>query len=239
MMSNRPFAVFDIDGTLVRWQLYHAIADALGRLGYFDSEAFKTIRSARMSWKKRAHEESFKDYEHQLVVEYEKLLSQLSVDQFNNASNAVFEEYKDQVYTYTRDLIKDLKRNNYLIFAISNSQREIVQKIANYYGFDDFIGAEYHKLNNKFTGKVTLPLNDKDAALSKLVTKHNASMENSIAVGDSEGDIAMLKAVSQPIAFNPSKKLFIAAKQNGWPVIIERKNMVFKLEPKDGSYILA
>ena len=28
----RPFAVFDIDGTIIRWQLYHALADELASL---------------------------------------------------------------------------------------------------------------------------------------------------------------------------------------------------------------
>ena len=29
--QSRPFAVFDIDGTLIRWQLYHAVADDMAK----------------------------------------------------------------------------------------------------------------------------------------------------------------------------------------------------------------
>ena len=36
MTKGRPFAVFDIDGTLIRWQLYHSIADTLARLGHIE-----------------------------------------------------------------------------------------------------------------------------------------------------------------------------------------------------------
>ncbi len=28
---SQPFAVFDIDGTIIRWQLYHALADELAK----------------------------------------------------------------------------------------------------------------------------------------------------------------------------------------------------------------
>jgi phosphoserine phosphatase len=49
----------------------------------------------------------------------------------------------------------------------------------------------------------------------------------------------MLSMVKQPIAFNPTKELFKTAQQNGWEIVIERKNMIYKLEVKNGSYVLA
>lgn len=79
----------------------------------------------------------------------------------------------------------------------------------------------------------------KPEKLNELVTKHGASWTDSIAVGDSEGDIPMLSAVERPIAFNPTKMLFDKAKEQGWSIVIERKNMVYRLEPSDGSYLLA
>ncbi|MDB5164640.1 MAG: family hydrolase, partial [Candidatus Saccharibacteria bacterium] len=44
--------------------------------------------------------------------------------------------------------------------------------------------------------------------------------------------------VEQPIAFNPSKDLFEHAQKEGWNVVLERKNMVYRLEPQDGRYQL-
>src|SRR5579863_5087855 len=97
----KKFAVFDIDGTLVRWQLYHAIADQLVKLGYTNQKEYAAIRKARANWKRR--NASFKSYEEQLVKVYGKVLRTLSVNQFETAAQTVFDEYKDQVYTYTRD----------------------------------------------------------------------------------------------------------------------------------------
>ncbi len=231
--------MFDIDGTLIRWQLYHGIADALARLGYFDSADFKAVREARMLWKQRTHQESFKDYEGRLIAAYDQLLTKLTVSQFNQAADAVFEEYKDQTYTYTRDLIKDLQTKNYLLFAISGSQSEIVAKIASYYGFTDYIGSEYKKLGNRFTGEKVIAKGTKHLLLQKLVQAHKATYRGSIAVGDSEGDISMLEQVETPIVFNPNKLLFEQAQKRGWQVVIERKNMIYELEAKDGTYLLA
>jgi len=48
----------------------------------------------------------------------------------------------------------------------------------------------------------------------------------------------MLELVENPIAFNPDKNLFEIAKTHKWKVVIERKNMIFQLEYKNGNYVL-
>lgn len=236
--AKRPFAVFDIDGTLIRWQLYHAIADALAKKGYIDSGTHQKIKDARMVWKKRAHGEAFSAYQNELITVYEKLLLDLSYRDFNQAVKAVFDEYKDQVYIYSRDLIKKLKKDGYLLFAISGSQIEIVSKIAKYYGFDDFVGTIYEHEGDKFTGALTLHLGGKHLVLQELIEKHRTSLTGSIAIGDGASDISMLEMVEAPIAFNPERKLFDIAKNNGWKIVIERKNMIYELENKNGNYYL-
>lgn len=237
--SKRPFAVFDIDGTLIRWQLYHAIADNLARRGHIDARTHQQIKDARMVWKNRAHKEAFGAYQTELVIVYEKLLLDLSVKNFNQAVAAVFDEYKDQAYIYTRELIKQLKKDGYLLFAISGSQTEIVSKIASYYGFKDCVGTIYEHGRDKFTGAVTIHLGGKHLILRELIEKHDASLKGSIAVGDGASDISMLEMVERPIAFNPERKLYDYAKTKGWKIVIERKNMVYELEKQDGRYILA
>lgn len=235
----RPFAVFDIDGTLIRWQLYHALADELARQGQLDAREFQKVREARMAWKKRAGESSFDEYEQALVHLIRKAITGIKVESFEAACRKVLAEYKDQVYTYTRDLIRELQAKNYLLFTISGSQAEIVGMLAGYYGFDDWGGSDYEKRDGRFTGKIdVLRQERKPEYLQLLVEKHGASWEGSIGVGDSEGDIPMLEKVERPIAFNPNRQLFEHAKAAGWKVVIERKNMVYELEPDNGAYRL-
>ena len=235
MTKGRPFAVFDIDGTLIRWQLYHAIADALAHQGHIEPKSYEAMRLARLAWKKRAGG-SFKDYEKQVVEIYEAVLKTLSFEQLDEAIDLVFEEYKDQIYTYTRDLIAKLKAENYLLFAISGSQTEIVAKVAGYYGFDDYVGTLYERKAQAFSGRATVGSFYKDRTLKRLTDKYETTYKGSIGIGDSLSDIAMLELVEQPIAFNPEKALFEHARKRGWKVIIERKNMVYELESQDGTY---
>lgn len=236
---QRPFAVFDIDGTLIRWQLYHAVADALVRMGYFDPEVFNAVKKARMSWKKRSHAESFREYEKILIKAYDELLDSITTDQFDEAALAVFNEYKDQTYTFTRDLIQELKKREYLLFAISGSQTELVAMIAKHYAFDDFAGSVYPRKGNKFSGKkIIVKGHAKIDELNKMIIQHEATWNNSYAVGDSEGDIPILEKASVPIAFNPNKELLDHAKKLQWKVVVERKNVVYELNGEDGKYIL-
>jgi HAD superfamily phosphoserine phosphatase-like hydrolase len=134
----------------------------------------------------------------------------------------VFAEYKDQVYIYTRDLIQKLKNQDYFLLAISGSQVEVVKLVAAHYGFHDFIGTVYERKDNKFTGNKTVPSFDKAKVLRELVNKHNLIFKDSIGIGDSLSDAAMLELVQQPIAFNPDKSLFERARQAGWKIVIER-----------------
>jgi HAD superfamily hydrolase (TIGR01490 family) len=245
-MTKRPFAVFDIDGTLIRWQLYHAVADKLAKHGALRAADFDKVRASRMTWKNRSSEQSFDHYEQQLVALVNDAINSISVQEVEAAYDEVITEYRDQVYTYTRDLIDQLRRQNYLLFAISGSQVEMVKLLAEHYGFDDYGGTVYERQGDRFTGRnEPLRSDRKPTYLKELVKKHGAGWQGSVGVGDSESDIAMLSLVERPIAFNPTKQLFQHAAQHGWEVVLERKNMVYELQPpkskkgKDGSYLLA
>jgi phosphoserine phosphatase len=114
-----------------------------------------------------------------------------------------------------------------------------VAKIADYYGFDDYIGTVYERTKSSFSGQKTIGSFEKDKTLKQLVKKHGGGWEDSLAIGDSHSDISMLELVEQPVAFNPEANLFKHAKAKGWKVVIERKNMVYQLEMADGKYQLA
>lgn len=232
------FAVFDIDGTLIRWQLYHAVVDRLAKQNMLGAEAHRQLHEARMIWKRREHPNAFRDYEHSLISIYENALPSLSPKAFDDVVEDIAREYKEQVYTYTRDLARTLKKKEYLLIAISGSHEELIGHVAKQYNFDLWVGTRYERKNGRFTGKKFVASKDKETELKKLVSTHALSFKDSVGVGDSKSDASFLRLVKQPIAFNPDRELFSIAKDSGWKVVIERKNMVYKLESRSGNYIL-
>ncbi len=229
-MSKQKFAVFDIDGTLIRWQLYHAITDELGRKGYFSPKVIEQFHASRMNWKNRNNIDAYHEYEQVMVDAFQQTLAAIPVSGYMAAVDSVIDTYKDQVYTYTRERIKQLKASGYMLFAISGSPQEALDKLGAYYGFDDVVGPEYVRENGAFTGEIRLAHTRKGEILRELVQKHNVSWEGSVAVGDSPSDVAMLELVEQPIAFNPTDDLYKLAHKNGWPIVVERKNVVYELQ---------
>lgn len=236
---RRSFAVFDIDGTLIRWQLYHAVVDRLAKKGLLGADAKERLHEARMHWKQREHPDAFHAYERALIAVYEAALPSLKASEFDKTVKEIVNEYKGQTYTYTRELVTRLKQNKYVLLAISGSHEELVKAIAKEYGFHDWIGSKYVRKDDAFTGESEIASFDKRSHLQKLIEKHSLTLEDSYAVGDSLSDAPMLAMVTHPIAFNPDQKLYAKARHHKWPVVVERKNVIYELEPHDGSYVLA
>jgi len=237
---NKKFAVFDIDGTIFRSGLYREVVYELMATDKAPLELSKAFAQLEIDWKTRKHSDAFKMYELAMANTFDSVLSRIKCSDFDVAAMAVFERFSDYVYTYTRDLVQTLKQQNYTLIAISGSQEELVKPFADKYGFDAWVGQQYERGDDGyFTGNIIKTHDGKGVILQRIVKKYGLSFEDSIAVGDSRGDIEMLSIVQQPIAFNPDRDLFEAAKKNGWQVVVERKNMIYKLEPNGHTFVLA
>ena len=238
----KKFAVFDIDGTLFRWQLFHEVVFELMKSGHISKEASQKVEKKMQAWRNRSHKHSFKDYELALVEAYIPCIKGLPTSVFNAAAERILGKHSEEVYTYTRDLIQQLRNEGYTLIALSGSQDEIVQPFAKKWGFDISLGQVHDIENEKYTGSIPggkLVIEQKGALLKQIVEDYNLSWQDSYAVGDSAGDAQMLELVTHPVAFNPNDLLFEIAHASGWKIVIERKNMVYELEPKNGTYLLA
>ncbi|MCL2869933.1 HAD family phosphatase [Candidatus Saccharibacteria bacterium] len=235
---SKKFAVFDVDGTFIRWQLFHVIIDRLAKQGMLGTTVYDDIRSARMKWKQRRSSDEFQFYEDKLFKSFVKSLAGVNYDDYLAIVKATLDEYLEQTYIYTRDLANQLKQQGYALLMISGSPVEALELLAKHYGFDDFDGFRGEVKNGKFTGKYTTPMFDKNGALDRLVQKHGLSYADSYGIGDTKTDAAILAATQHPIAFNPSGHLLAEAKRRGWPVVIERKDVIYKLAPSGKIYQL-
>jgi len=223
------FAVFDIDGTIFRSSLYIEIVYELARQKIIDLPQ-KTHDEAYSSWLTR-QDKGYDVYRNKMVELMESQLKGMKVSDFEAAADSVVQAQAEHVYVYTRRLIHQLKQENYFLIALSGSQAQLVERFAKRWGFDEFIGQIYEQTDGYFTGSASKSHKDKDQLIEPLLVKHNLNWQGSIAVGDTEGDITLLEKVSQPIAFNPNRTLYRKAVESGWEIIVERKDMIYKLSP--------
>jgi len=226
-------AIFDIDGTIFRSSLVIELSHALVNAKIFPATARKEISKEYLAWLDRKG--SYEAYIDKVVKIYVKHITGKRYTKVKRVAEQVIAEQKDRVYRFTRDLIKKLKTKNYFLVAISGSPSYIVEKYARAIGFNLFFGTELEVKNGKFTGKVA----SLDSAFNKakivkdLAAKYRADLKNSVAVGDTESDVAMLKLVGHPIAFNPNLQLAKIARQKHWQIIAERKDVMYNIKNFD------
>lgn len=237
-VTNRPFAVFDIDGTIFRWQLYHELFDVFLDEKIITPEIAAPVLSARTAWRERAG--SYDDYEQHLVVAVKEGIVGLEETRFNAVCDTILQSKGNHIYRYTLDLLNTLKKEGYVIIAISGSHQQLVDRFAKLHNIDIAIGRNHHIEEGKLTADAIKTIGLKGEILKDTVKKHALSWDNSYAVGDSSGDTPMLSLVTNPIAFNPDTHLKSEAIKNGWPIVIERKSISYRLERNsDGLYVLA
>jgi len=235
----RKFAVFDIDGTIIRTALFLQIVDELIARGHLDTRLGAHLNEKLEAYQSRAHQTAFQEYNESAVrVLFDNLQYLKEVD-YRAAADTVVAQSHRRVYVYTRELIKQLKEGGYFLIALSGSEQYTIERFTQHYGFDLVIGDHYLTRNGHFTGEINSVFHDKGAALKRIVEEHGLDWKQSLGIGDSYGDTKMLDLVARPIAFNPEAELFEHASSKGWEIVIERKNVIYRLEPQGGTYVLA
>lgn len=226
----RKAAIFDIDGTIFRSSLLIEITEALVEKRIFPARSRKAYVRAFKRWLDR--QGPYDDYIGAVVKVFEKDLKGVKKSEFLAVAKKVAVFRRNRVYRFTRDLIRDLKKKNYFLLAISNSPKMILDEFCQNFGFDKVYGRLYETdRRGRFTG-VTLYselVSDKAKILKRAAEKEKLTLRGSIGVGDTESDIPMLKLVERPICFNPNQKLYQYAKRVGWEVVVERKDVIYKI----------
>lgn len=229
--TKQPVAFFDIDGTLFRSSLLIELVEALIAEDIFPAEARDLYQKEYYNWLNRRA--SYEEYINAVITAFLKNIKGVHYGTFADVGRRVASVHQERVYRYTRDLLKELKREGYFLVAISQSPKTILDMFCGQYGFDKVYGRVYEiGPQDCFTGQVTDEhLIANKAPIVKRVFDNNPDLdkEMSLAVGDTEGDIPLLESVAEAICFNPNQALLNYAKKKGWQVVVERKDVIYKL----------
>ncbi|QRN86208.1 HAD-IB family hydrolase [Clostridia bacterium] len=235
---KRTAAFFDIDGTLYREGLITEVFKKLIRYEIIDAERwYKEVKLDYDRWDQRVG--TYDSYLLGMASIYTEAIKGLHQSQVSFIAKKVVEQKGGRVYTYTRDRINFHKDNRHLLIVVSGSPIELVQEMANKYGFDRHIGSIYKRKNDIYTGEV-VPMWDsksKEEAIYKLVNEYDIDLETSYAYGDTMGDFSMLKMVGNPTIINATKEVYqrITSDEDlrkRINVIVERKDMIYRLVPE-------
>ena len=228
-MKKTKLAVFDIDGTIFRKNLAFELINELAWLKIFKREIRDKLVEFYSQW--LDHKGTYEEYRKALVTLYVENIKGCHEDDIKKASRIVVPFFKDRTYIFADKLIKSLKNKNYRIVAVSGSPSEIVEEYNNYLQFDAVFGSVYEKDNKGFyTGKAIFePTMNKGNVVKQYAVEKGLTFEESYGVGDTESDATFLDIVKHPIAFNPNFNLKEIAQKKGWEIVVEKKDVIYKI----------
>ena len=228
---NQPVAFFDIDGTLFRSSLLIELVEELVREGVFPNDAAQGYVSAGAAW--RAREGTYEAYISAVIDTFLKHIKGVHYGSLADIGRRLVALTSKRIYTFTRDYIKELKADGYMVIAISQSPKTVLDEFCRQYGFDKVYGRMYEiGPRDCFTGEVIDEhlISNKANIVKRVFERHpELTTVGSIAVGDTDGDISLLESVAVPICFNPNQALYNHAHKQGWKIVIERKDVVYHL----------
>lgn len=226
---KNKLAIFDIDGTIFRSSLLIELVDGLIEAKVFPKLAKSYFEDSHEKWRER--KEGYDSYIMDVVRSYLHFIKETRRSDVWKVADKVIKKQQNYTYRWTRDLVVKLAKTHYLL-AISHSPFEMVSPFAKNLGFEKTYGQVYEVDKRvRYTGGVLYQdlIMHKDQIVERFLEKTGMTLKGSIGVGDSESDVAFLKLVEKPIAFNPSSGLYKIAKKNKWKVVVERKDVVYEL----------
>lgn len=234
-LKNKKLAIFDLDGTFYRDSLFIAITKAMcaeDEAGGFPKRRYssrKLIQEAEKAWRDR--ETDYGSYIRVVVEVFSNNIKGAEKEQVISKAKAVMRQMNQQVHIFTRELF-NICRESYYTIAITGSQIEIVEAFKKYWPFDYVLSTVFEvDRDSRYTGKVIKEaVVDKQRSLLELIVGDKSLLKDSIGIGDSNKDVAFLEMVDKPICFNPNHVFAEQALERGWPVVVERKNVIWIIQ---------
>ncbi len=227
--ARQPLAIFDVDGTLFRRGLLPELTRRLVDERVFSEQVREELSEDYYAWVERRG--SYESYDELVVELFLRELTGVGVEELRRCARVEVEAHGRRLHMYTRDLAKRLKKAGYYLLAISGSPEEILVTFLKPLGFDGAFGAVLARDNqNRYTGEqLYSPLADKREVVERFLVDTHLDLKGSVGVGDTLSDVRFLEMVESPIAFNPNRALFEVALKRCWPLVIERKDVIYNL----------
>ena len=214
---KKSVAFFDVDGTLLKSTIVHYYiwmrsAVMPFPLKYLWLIAFlpKTVYYLILDSisRPRFNQVFYRNYRGMAVAE----VKALSAEMFETS-------VRPKIFAEAVSQIREHKEQGTAVVLVTGSLDFIVQPIADYLGVDAVLAPQLREEDGRFTGELTtVPLigAEKAKAVRSYADRHEFSLEESYAYGDSGSDLPMLECVGHPVAVNPGKKFRQKALESGW-----------------------
>jgi phosphoserine phosphatase len=201
---TKPDAVFDIDGTITKFTTLEQFTGALSTARVFDPIP-PEVEAARSTWKTiRNNESNYTRHTNGLVKFFVEQIAHKQTADLHAVARTVAAEHALRRWDITRGII-DYLRPTHNVMSISHMPRFLMPHFTEGLNFVKMIGSTYVGLEGRFTGEA----HGIDKAEAYL--EHRKVKDLDVVMGDTMGDLSLLRIARRPIVFNPSHTLVCEA----------------------------
>ena len=213
--SLRSVALYDIDGTSYNGLLITKAISHLQRAGLLREENVTNFWAALAGYRNK--ELSYEQMAQLMLQEWAKGLTGQQLTTVSTETTTFLQQEQDNFYQYVRPSIQKVSMTHDVFFVTAQPQF-LGDIVAQTYGAKGTIGTIFSLTNGQFTGGVERSLATREGKREAIHDVIKGRERNSIAIGDSPGDIDMLAAVAYPIAIRQGNvnELHITADRKGW-----------------------
>lgn len=211
---------FDVDGTLVRTNLFDTLrfyvmnqtSPVVGA-----TRVLKTFASVPALF--AAEQVDRGTFNEWLFKGYTGISEDRLLDLADEAFDSVM---RPALYKGAFDLVKRAKSAGHRVVLLSGSPDFLLHRLARLIDADDVIGNRLQIRDGLATGKLLPPIvagPEKARIIKDHARKHGFDLDDCAAYSDSMSDVPMLSVVGRPAAVNPDFRLRALAKTHRWPVL--------------------
>lgn len=220
----KPFAAFDVDGTIFKSSLAEKIVEHGIAEGLFDAEPFNEVYESRRRWQENNSEGVYLAYLDQLIGELVTQMAGVELDRFNAVAATMLSKHEARKFRLPRMMIRTLAATHTPVI-ISGSPDVLVRPFVGDLNVASVFGSYYEVENGRFTG-LAKSIGNKALLLEEMVRKGDLSRDGSVAMGDTFSDVPMLEYADRAMMFNPSRTLSDYGEVLGWDKAFEVKDNI-------------
>ncbi len=211
-------AFFDLDRTLIAGYSILALAQETIRHGAKRGELRQSAKVLRDVLRHRV-DSSGSNY-HRLVRRMSRALTGVSEETLAElGANAYRKSIARSLYREAIDLVEAHRAAGHKLVIVSAASRYQVEPVARELGIEHICCTRLEVVDNRFTGQVIAPLcygEGKVLAARREARAHQVTLASCWFYSDSSADLPLLNKVGNPVAVNPSDRLAVHARANGW-----------------------
>lgn len=210
----KKLAVFDIDGVLYNGHTIFDIIQKQENEGFVEHGTWKKIENEMVAYK--SGEKNYKESADGMLNAYLTALKGKSYNEVKSYLSAFFKSEPRKFYPYFKKVLPQLKKT-YDVYLLTTNLHVMADTLVEYFGLKGFLSTEEEIVDGIYTGKMIRSLAGHKSIIKELLNIY--PFKGSLAVGDSQNDISMLKEVENPLCINPDHDLELCAKRLHWRIV--------------------